>query len=148
MTPGNPPSSHSLILHFASFIPSPIAKAKPTIAHCFMTSAVEEFVSMTTVWDSTDLQKFPIQRNNKGEVFLDPAFNIVMAAGPAKLEFWSEIKGERRGEVMEVKYNEPLKHQSLGDGIADDGATPGGRAGRTKRASSAPPPLPGSVELE
>jgi hypothetical protein len=40
---------------------------------------------------------------------------------------------------VEAKYNEPLRHHSLGDAFVDDGATPGGHAGGTKRASSVPP---------
>jgi hypothetical protein len=59
MTPSNPPS----------IIPSPIAKTKPTNAHCSVTSAVQEFVSMTIVWDRAELQKFPIRRNNKDKEF-------------------------------------------------------------------------------
>jgi hypothetical protein len=70
---------------------------------------------MTIVWDRAELQKSPIRRNNEDKEFWHPGFNIVVAAGPAKLEFWSEIKGKRRGEVMEVKYNEPLRHHSLRD---------------------------------
>jgi hypothetical protein len=100
---------------------------------------------MTIVWDRAELQKFPIRRNNEGKEFWHPDFNIVMATGPAKLEFWSEIKGKRRGEVVEVKYNEPLRHHSLGDAFVDDGATPGGYAGGAKRASSAPPLPPGCI---
>jgi len=100
---------------------------------------------MTIVWDRAELQKFPIQRNNKGKEFWYPDINIVMASGPAKLEFWSEVKGKRKGEVTEVKYNEPLRHHSLGDAF---GATSGDPAGKIKRASSIPPPPPGNVELE
>jgi hypothetical protein len=70
---------------------------------------------MAIVRNRAELQKFSIRRSSEGKEFWHPDFSIVMAADPAKLEFWSEIKGKRRGEVMEVKYNEPLRRHSLGD---------------------------------
>jgi len=59
------------------------------------------------------LSKLPLLRNKSGTSFWYPKYEIVMVAGPAKLDFWSEIDGERRGEVCGVRFNEGFGDDSL-----------------------------------
>jgi hypothetical protein len=85
------------------------------------TPSVHHFVSLTTSWSRTELERHPMQRNKSGASFWYPTYDIVMVAGPAKLDFWSEIGGVKKGEVCEVKYNEPgiYGDDSAGDVIGE-----------------------------
>jgi hypothetical protein len=65
-------------------------------------------------------------RNKSGTSFWYPKYEIVMVAGPAKLDFWSEIEGVRKGEVCGVRFNEGFGDDSISEGVGEVPAVRGG----------------------
>jgi hypothetical protein len=96
-----------------------IVRSEDDEAPSHNTPSVQHFVSITISWTRTELKKLPLLRNKTGTQFWYPRYDIVIVAGPAKLDFWTEIEDVKRGEVCGILFNERFGDDSLGEGMAD-----------------------------
>ena len=73
---------------------------------------MQPFVHITFSWDRSDLVGVEEKQSTHGKKFWYPSYEILMIAGPAKLEFACVYKGVRKGEAQTVEYNSPMEDET------------------------------------
>lgn len=74
---------------------------------------------ITFSWDRADLDGVKVIEGKEGLKFWYPTYDIVMVAGPAKLEFTCIFDGVKKGEAQAVDYNSPMTEDGRNRAVED-----------------------------